>query len=493
MGMAGLISERFTQRCHVGELQEFGLCLAKPNMILLDQGKGPWTVAREVSGGQYAGLEPWCEIKEISRKWYIDEVKISQAMVMKTLARYVPECCSFRKPWKYEGEFKLHQGNKESHFRQMTPLKELPAVRRGNEYNSYERRILFKSVILTQQRHPIIKQVHTFDIHDKIVLPNSVLIAHNRLRAEKKHLLSNECKEFNQNTYIHKHIGIPHGEKPENNGFSNLFSFHSFLVQHQATHFGKLPHGYDESDNAFRCYSFFTQPQRIHGEEKQYECNDSGKAFSHNFFLSEHQKTHIGEKPYECKECNKAFKRSAHLAQHQRIHTGEKPFACNECGKTFSYRSHLNQYQRIHIGEKPYECFKCGKFFQTDSQLNRHHRIHTGEKPFECSKCGKAFSDAIILIHHRRSHAGEKPYECNKCGKTFSCDSYLNQHQRVHTGGNPMCVMTVGRLSIRSCPLGYTRGYMQEKNPWTVLNVVIIFFLFAIFSFHREYQHAEIL
>lgn len=37
-----------------------------------------------------------------------------------------------------------------------------------------------------------------------------------------------------------------------------------------------------------------------------------------------------------------------------------------------------------------------------------------------------------------------------------------------------MNVMSVGRLSIRSCPLGYTREFMLEKNPITVMNVGII-------------------
>ena len=31
--------------------------------------------------------------------------------------------------------------------------------------------------------------------------------------------------------------------------------------------------------------------------------------------------------------------------------------------------------------------------------------------------------------------------------------------------------MSVERLSIRSCPLGYTREFMPEKNPITVMNV----------------------
>ncbi|KAI5933982.1 Zinc finger protein 527 [Manis javanica] len=475
-----------------------GLSISKPNIIsLLEQGKEPWMVEREMSDDQYADWKSWYEIKELP-----------------------PKC--FREAWNYEGEFEQCQGNQERHFRQVTTLKEISALKRDSECNNSKRSILLKSVLLTQQRVPTVEQVHKIDIYDKMFPPNSVLIERKRLYAEEESLIGNKCEEFSQNTYLSKDTGIPSGEQPyESNDFSNLLSFHSLLTQHQTTHFGKLPHGYDECGDAFSYYSFFAQPQRIHNEEKPCACNDCGKAFSHDFFLSEHQRTHIGEKPYECKECNKTFRQSAHLAQHQRIHTGEKPFACNECGKafsryaflvehqrihtgekpyeckecnkafrqsahlnqhqrihtgekpyecsqcgkafsrrialtlhqrihtgekpfkcnecgkTFGYRSHLNQHQRIHTGEKPYECIKCGKFFRTDSQLNRHHRIHTGERPFECSKCGKAFSDALVLIHHKRSHTGEKPYECNNCGKAFSCGSYLNQHQRIHTGEKP--------------------------------------------------------
>ncbi|TKC41641.1 hypothetical protein EI555_010630, partial [Monodon monoceros] len=539
-----------------------GLSISKPNMIsLLEQGKDPCMVEREMSDGQYAEWDSLYEIKALSPKWYIDEEEISQGMIMERLTSYGLESSSFREAWKYEGEFEQHQGNQESHFRQVTTLKEISAMKRDNEYNNSEINVLLNSVLLTQQRVPTVEQVHKFDIYDKMFPPNSVLTEHKRLHAEKESLIGNECEEFNQNTYLSKDAEIPPGEKHyESNDFSDLLSFHSLLTQHHTTHLGKLSHGYVECGAAFSCYSFFTQPQRIHSREKPYACNDCGKAFSHDFFLSEHQRAHTGEKPYECKECNKAFRQSAHLAQHQRIHTGEKPFACNECGKafsryaflvehqrihtgekpyeckecnkafrqsahlnqhqrihtgekpyecnqcgkafsrrialtlhqrihtgekpfkcnecgkTFGYRSHLNQHQRIHTGEKPYECIKCGKFFRTDSQLNRHHRIHTGERPFECSKCGKAFSDALVLIHHKRSHAGEKPYECNKCGKAFSCGSYLNQHQRIHTGEKPY-----------ECNECYTREFMLEKNPITVMNVGTILAVLQLFDDIRKF------
>ena len=236
----------------------------------------------------------------MSPKWYTDEEEIPQGVITKRLTSYSLECSSFREAWKYEAEFEQHQGNQERHFRQVATLKEISAVKRDNEYNNSERNILLKSVLLTQQRVPTVEQVHKFGIFNKMFPPNSVLIEHKRLHDEKESLIGNECEEFNQSTYLSKDVEISPGEKSyESNDFSNILSFHSLLTQHQATHFGKSPHGYDEYGNAFSCFSYFTQPQRIHSREKPYACNDCGKGFSHDFFLSEHQRTHIGEKPYQ--------------------------------------------------------------------------------------------------------------------------------------------------------------------------------------------------
>lgn len=263
-----------------------GLSISKPNMIsLLEQGKEPWMVEREMSDGQHADWESWYEIKALSPKWYTDEEEISQGLITKRLTSYSLEFSSFREAWKYEAEFERHQGNQERHFRQVATLKEISAVKKDSEYNNSERNILLKSVLLTQQRVPPVEQVHKFGIFNKMFPPNSVLIEHKRLHAEKESLIGNECEEFNQSTYLSKDVEISPGEKSyESNDFSNLLSFHSLLTQHQATHFGKSPHGYDEYGNAFSCYSYFTQPQRIHNREKPYACNDCGKGFSHDFF-----------------------------------------------------------------------------------------------------------------------------------------------------------------------------------------------------------------
>ncbi|KAF5924365.1 hypothetical protein HPG69_012619 [Diceros bicornis minor] len=80
-----------------------GLSISKPNMIsLLEQGKEPWMVEREMSDGQYADWESWYEIKELSPKWYVDEEEISQRMAMERLTSHDLKCSNVREAWKYE-------------------------------------------------------------------------------------------------------------------------------------------------------------------------------------------------------------------------------------------------------------------------------------------------------------------------------------------------------------------------------------------------------
>ncbi|XP_058565000.1 uncharacterized protein LOC131500199 [Neofelis nebulosa] len=408
-------------------LLSMGFYIPKPQVIsLLEQGKEPWMVGRELTKGLCSDLESMCENKLLSLKKEVYEIESCQREIM-GLTKHGLEYSSFRDILEYRSHFEKQLGYQSGHLSQEIFTHEyMPTFIQQTFFTLHQ--------IINNEEKP-----YECKKCGKVFSQNSQFIQHQRIHIGEK---SYECKEcgkfFSCGSHVTRHLKIHTGEKPfECKECGKAFSCSSYLSQHQRIHTGKKPYECKECGKAFSYCSNLIDHQRIHTGEKPYECKVCGKAFTKSSQLFQHVRIHTGEKPYECKECGKAFTQSSKLVQHQRIHTGEKPYECKECGKAFSSGSALTNHQRIHTGEKPYDCKECGKAFTQSSQLRQHQRIHAGEKPFECLECGKAFTQNSQLFQHQRIHTDEKPYECNECGKAFNKCSNLTRHLRIHSGEKP--------------------------------------------------------
>ncbi|XP_063470173.1 zinc finger protein 302 isoform X2 [Symphalangus syndactylus] len=361
-------------------LVSVGLSITKPYVImLLEDGKEPWTVEKKLSKGVIPDWESRWENKELSTKKDIYDEDSPQPVTTEKVVKQSYEFSNSNKNLEY------------------------------TECDIFRSTFHSKSTLSEPQNNSAEGNSHKYDILKKNLSKKSV-IKSERINGGKKLLNSNKSgAAVNQS----KSLTLP-----------------------QTCNREKI-YTCSECGKAFGKQSILNRHWRIHTGEKPYECRECGKTFSHGSSLTRHQISHSGEKPYKCIECGKAFSHGSSLTNHQSTHTGEKPYECMNCGKSFSRVSLLIQHLRIHTQEKRYECRICGKAFIHSSSLIHHQKSHTGEKPYECRECGKAFCCSSHLTQHQRIHSMKKKYECNKCLKVFSSFSFLVQHQSIHTEEKP--------------------------------------------------------
>ncbi|KAM9226200.1 zinc finger protein 470-like [Dugong dugon] len=102
-------------------LVSVGLCISKPDMIsLLEQGKEPWEVNRQMTRGLCPDLEYVWVTKELFPKQDIYEEKLSQEMLMEKLRSCGLECSIFRENWKCENQFEREPVSQKTCFSQET-------------------------------------------------------------------------------------------------------------------------------------------------------------------------------------------------------------------------------------------------------------------------------------------------------------------------------------------------------------------------------------
>jgi len=160
-------------------LLSLGLCISKPDVIaLLEQGKEPWMMKGEMTGGLCPDLEYIWMTKELSPNQGIYGEKLSQAMIMERLPSYDLKCSTLGVNWKCEDLFTRELVSQKTHFSQETVTHIDTLIEKRDRFNKSGTGFHLKRLSYLKQVFPIEERIYNFDTDKKSLKTHSFVKKH---------------------------------------------------------------------------------------------------------------------------------------------------------------------------------------------------------------------------------------------------------------------------------------------------------------------------